>query len=539
MRKVFKRAAALGIGLSLFGGVAAYGAHPSGYWPYLTAFQQAQQSGDANAMISTGEALLNYYSGLPMDTDTAGVRYNVYYNTYSLYEGMGKMQKANEALQGVIDTGTYLNFTDAVIMAKERIRKIDPMAEVYTVTNAQAPYYGAKNEPTSGVLYGRCYNESYESDAKNSSIVSFYVELGSGHNSADDFAWKIDEFDDGSKAILINLNFPSEGNTVSQVNSGSLDGAINETLSYMATLNGPAFLRIGGEMNVWTTKTTPAEFKTAYTRIANMARNIAPNVALVFSPSYASPWGEDMESFWPDSSLVDWVGVSLYLNKYQYANSPSSAGDVNDMYFGLNQYADAVKNIEHVVDLAGKYNKPVMVTESGSGYAIPSGSENLSAFAANRITELYGTLNMVYPQVKAIVHFDKNLGGYTYTLNGNSTVKAAYDNAVANNPTLVKTLNQTAPSFTKLNGASGLSGNIQLRAYCDVINQSVNVTYTLDGVQIGASSAMPFAVTLNTSSITAGEHTLQAVFKASNGYSVTKTYTLTKAADGTVSFAQK
>ena len=50
---------------------------------------------------------------------------------------------------------------------------------------------------------------------------------------------------------------------------------------------------------------------------------------------------------------------------------------------------------------------------------------------------------------------------------------------------------------------------------------------------------MPFAVTLNTSSITAGEHTLQAVFKASNGYSVTKTYTLTKAADGTVSFAQK
>ena len=452
---------------------------------------------------------------------------------------MGKMQKANEALQGVIDTGTYLNFTDAVIMAKERIRKIDPMAEVYTVTNAQAPYYGAKNEPTSGVLYGRCYNESYESDAKNSSIVSFYVELGSGHNSADDFAWKIDEFDDGSKAILINLNFPSEGNTVSQVNSGSLDGAINETLSYMATLNGPAFLRIGGEMNVWTTKTTPAEFKTAYTRIANMARNIAPNVALVFSPSYASPWGEDMESFWPDSSLVDWVGVSLYLNKYQYANSPSSAGDVNDMYFGLNQYADAVKNIEHVVDLAGKYNKPVMVTESGSGYAIPSGSENLSAFAANRITELYGTLNMVYPQVKAIVHFDKNLGGYTYTLNGNSTVKAAYDNAVANNPTLVKTLNQTAPSFTKLNGASGLSGNIQLRAYCDVINQSVNVTYTLDGVQIGASSAMPFAVTLNTSSITAGEHTLQAVFKASNGYSVTKTYTLTKAADGTVSFAQK
>lgn len=58
-------------------------------------------------MVSTGETLLNYYSGLPMDTDTAGVRYNVYYNNYSIYEGMGKMQQAKEALQGVIDTGTY------------------------------------------------------------------------------------------------------------------------------------------------------------------------------------------------------------------------------------------------------------------------------------------------------------------------------------------------------------------------------------------------------------------------------------------------
>ena len=88
---------------------------------------------------------------------------------------------------------------------------------------------------------------------------------------------------------------------------------------------------------------------------------------------------------------------------------------------------------------------------------------------------------MVYPQVKAILHFDNKLGGYMYSLNGNSTVKAAYDKATAENPTLVKSLEQSSPSFVKLNGASGLKGNVTLRAYCDVPNQSVTVTYLIDG----------------------------------------------------------
>ena len=542
MKRFVKRMLALGLGLSMLAPCGVYAAHPAGYWPGMQAYQQAWDAGDKNAMITTGEALLNYYAGLPMDTDTAGVRYNVYYNTYAIYEGMGKLEKAKEALQGVIDTGTYLGFTDAVIMAKERLRKIDPKAEVYTATTtAQAPYYGAKNEPKTGVLHGRCYTEGGESAMQNDSIISFYVELGSGHNSAQDYAWKIDTFDNGSRAILINLNFPSEGNTVSQVNNGSLDGEINETLNYLATLKSPVFLRIGGEMNVWMTQTTPEAFKQAYTRIANMARQKAPNAALVFSPSYASRWGGEMEPYFPDASLVDWVGASLYNNKYQNANSPSSAGDTNDMYFGLNQYADPVKNLEHTVDLAKKYNKPVIVTESGSGYALPSGGEDLSAFAANRTTELYSTLTMVYPQVKAILHFNNNMGGYRYALEGNATVHSAYQNAIAQNPTFVSSFGAAAPpTYVPLSQAKGLNGSsVTLRAYCDVPNQAVTVTYTLDGTQVGSSNAMPFSYTLNVASLTTGNHTLQVKFAATNGYSTTKTYTVTKDASGLISFAQQ
>ncbi len=539
MKRMWKKILAGGLICSLLLSSSALAAHPKGYWPYLTAFQQAQQSGDKNAMISTGEALLNYYKGLPLDTDVAGIRYNVNYNNYAIYEGMGKMEKAKEALQGVIEAGTYLNFTDAVIMAKERLEKIDAMAEVYTVSNTGAPYYGAKNEPKSGTWIGRCYTENGESAAKNEAIVSFYVELGSSYPSAKDFDWKIQHFLDGNHAILINLNFPQEGNTVSQVNSGSLDGKINETLSYLSTLTCPVFLRIGGEMNVWTTKTTPDAFKTAYNKIASMARSTAPNVALIFSPSYASPWGEDMGVYFPDPSLVDWVGASLYMNKYQYAGNPTSAGDANDMYFGLNQYADAVKSMEHVVKLADQYKKPVIVTEQGSGYALPSGGEDLSAFAVNRITESYGTLNMVYPQIKIMLYFDQNMGSYSYQLSGNSKVQAAYQQATGANPTLMTSINQTAPTFRKLNGATGLTGVIPLRSYCDVINQAVTVTYTLDGVQKASVGASPFAWNLDSTALSAGNHTLQVQMKASNGYTVNKTYQLVKGADGTVSFTQQ
>ena len=246
-----------------------------------------------------------------------------------------------------------------------------------------------------------------------------------------------------------------------------------------------------------------------------------------------------MEIYFPDAALVDWVGVSLYNNRYQNANNPKSAGDANDMYFGLNQYADAVKSMEHVVKLADQYKKPVIVTEQGSGYALPSGGEDLSAFAVNRITESYGTLNMVYPQIKIMLYFDQNMGSYSYQLSGNSKVQAAYQQATGANPTLMTSINQTAPTFRKLNGATGLTGVIPLRSYCDVINQAVTVTYTLDGVQKASVGASPFAWNLDSTALSAGNHTLQVQMKASNGYTVNKTYQLVKGADGTVSFTQQ
>lgn len=535
MKHKFKKTIALGMSASLLFGVTAFGAHPAGYWSYLSAFNEAKNAGNQDQMLTTGNALLQFYQNVPLDADVASIRYNVNYANYPIYEAKGNYYAAKQALSEVAKYGQYLGFTDAVIMANARQKKIEPGTNVYAlVNNATAPYYGAKNEPKSGTWYGRTYNEQNAASVANESIVSFYVELG--QQTAAEYAYLIDPVDNGSRAIHIALNFPNEADTVASVNSGSLDTQIQQTLSYLATLKGPVLLRIGGEMNVWQNATTPEAFKSAYTRIANMARQIAPNVALVFSTNYTSSWGGNMESYFPGSNVVDWIGTSLYMNKYQFAYDPKPGADTNEMYFGIGNYADPVKNMAETAALAQKYQKPLIVTEGGSGHSV-SGAGDLSAFASQRLSELYNTLNMVYPQVKAIIYFDNNLGGYDYHLANNATMQNAYTSALRSNPTLISTVGATASTFVPLTSATRQSGVLTLRAYCDVIGQTVTATYSVDNNWVATQAAMPYRCQLDTSGLSVGKHTLKVVFSAPNGFYQTKTYQLNKAADGTVSFA--
>ena len=150
MKKQWKIIGALGLSLSLLMSSTALAAHPKGYWPYLSAFNNAKTANNQAQMITTGNKLLQYYQNLPLDSDVASIRYNVNYANYPIYEKQGNYTKAKEALQQVATNGAYLGFHDAVTMANERMRKISPNAQVYALTNTSAPYYGAKHEPKNG-----------------------------------------------------------------------------------------------------------------------------------------------------------------------------------------------------------------------------------------------------------------------------------------------------------------------------------------------------------------------------------------------------
>ena len=71
-----------------------------------------------------------------------------------------------------------------------------------------------------------------------------------------------------------------------------------------------------------------------------------------------------------------------------------------------------------------------------------------------------------------------------------------------------------------------------------LMDQYVTVTYSVDGKWVGTQKTVPYNCQLDTSTLTAGNHTLKVVFNAPNGYSQTLNYQLTKAANGSVSFKQ-
>ena len=293
-------------------------AAPPGYWPYFSAYDAAEKSGNVDEILRTGDALLAFFSQYPMDSDIAGMSYNVYYYRFknSFYEKRGDYDSAIRNAWYLKAAADYLGFTDASVEAQARAQKLDPMTEVYALSNAQtpAPYFGAKYEPKSGAYFGRVARFGKSSlanaaDIAGESIVSFYVHVGT--ETAADFSWAIGPYDDGRHLIHIALNFTSQAATAASIAAGTNDANITKTLQYLAKLHCPVFLRIGGEMNIWEGMDA-ALFKTAYNHVAAMARQQAPNVALVWSPNCVGAWGADVADFYPGDETVDWVGMSLY-----------------------------------------------------------------------------------------------------------------------------------------------------------------------------------------------------------------------------------
>ena len=517
---------------------------PQGYWPYLVAYQKAVESGNVDEILKTGDALLNFYAQFPMNEAIASTSYNVYYYrfTNALFERRGNYDAAIDNAKKLLKVSEYIGFTDAAIAAKAAISKLDPMTEVYALSGGGAPYYGAKHEPLSGAYFGRVVSMDGNrvrnaAELAGESIASVYVEVG-GY-TAQDFSWIIGRFDDGKHALHIALNFPGEEATAAEIVGGKHDRNITESLEYLAKLKSPVFLRIGAEMNLW--EMDPALFKNAYIHVARLARDIAPNAALVWSPNCVGHWGSELSDYYPGDQYVDWVGTSLYSNITPHPGRTET--DASSLYFGRGIYADCVLNMRAVAEFAMARGKPVIVSEGGTGIVSKDG-KRFDSHAAAQMFKMFGVLNMVYPNIKAIVYFDVDLGtaaeNYKYAMTNSAAVAAAHSEAVSINPTLLTSAGQTASqTFVKLSDFSEKTGRVEIRAYSDTLySDKMTVTYYLSGKKIAETSALPYTCFVDTSSLPAGLYEFKAVFNDGAGYTKTKTYTLTKLLSGVVSFTE-
>ena len=409
-------------------------------------------------------------------------------------------------------------------------KDLDPRTEIYAVTKTPGsdyPQYNMKHEPKSGVLYGRTAAAGNRSDgrygitnldhmaAAGESVVSYYYGLSNDYTLE---YWSYiygPALQEGIRAFLVYIIFDNEGSDCPQFTAGAYDAKLNESFSYLNTLSCPVFVRIGGEVNVWDDRPKAEDFIAAYRHIAEIARARAPRAALVFSPNYSSGHKVDMDIYYPGDSYVDWIGVSLYYDRWHH-----SGDTARDGFYGVGAYGDALLNIQQVVNMSRLHRRPIIVTEGGSCNQF-KGQDN-SSWAADRMARAYSFLPMVYPEVKAIVSSDygDSWTGVDYTFYTNPTVTAAYRQAVSANPTLAHSVGEAGSFYTKLSAYTGKwEGVMSLAAY-SWASDKLSATWSVDGKVMATVSEYPYAFNLDTAALATGEHTVAVTF--SNG--ATKSY---------------
>lgn len=528
--------------VSIIFSVHAFGAIPNAYWKVQQPFIIAKDEGNNSDIIKYGKEISNIFKDQPLDKDKAGILYSTYDGMYKAYENTGNYESAMAVLKAQIPYGEYLGFADGVKIAKERINKINPMTQVYAVTQntTSVPYFGMKNEPKVGTYYGRVFSNGGVDPMENETAVSLYVECL--QNNIKDFDYIIRPYADGNRMIHIALNMPNENDTLKLVMQSDSDAYLKETMEYLNSLNAPVLLRIGGEMNVWQNLADPSLYKQAFIKIATAARQTAPNVALVFSPNDVSNWNVDIADYYPGDSYVDWVGVSLYTNKFRNYQNPVAGKDFEEMYYGNGAFANPLTKLKNIVDRYGD-RKPIIITECGVGYGINGNSIDLNSFAKERLKMLYTYANMLYPQVKGIIYFDVDLGSsnkYLYSLSNNIQMMNQYKTFAEDNEGFIQQMGGTPRAYVIAGSYQDNLPVIELATYCILPgNVPVSVEYFIDGTKHASEGELPYKCNIDTSTVSTGTHELKAVIKATNGYNKTKVYTLNKQENNYITLKEK
>ncbi len=542
-------AAALMAGLCL--PASAYGnfKYPSAYWKLHSAWEAA--AGDPDQVISVAQKTYDLLNplGLGQDVcenlepkaklaswaceikgDIAGaITWAERERTYAKW--------LNECGLTPSYTDRY-DYTDLLQSIESRLEclRAAQKVTVYAQSSDSASPYSAG--PRTGTWYGT----PVDSPRSDTNAALMYVTFQDSYS----VAYWIDYYNRTSESfrkaanggvIEVAWNFNPESTAGAQAVLGA-DSYISESLRALGGLNATILLRVGAEMNCWSS-CDPEVYKQAFRKIATAARSYS-NIQMVFSPNDISNRNVTHADYYPGDGYVDWIGMSTYHNT-QYVSYDKSQGTASytfgynkyydDAYYGVGIYDhDPLITIKPIIDLAKAHNKPVMISECGFAYRNRSGGQDLTAYAAEQLNWFYSYINMVYPQVKAVFYFDTTFQGgeYDYVLSGSSTLSAAYEKAIRENGAYLSDVKGSATGWETLDKASLTGRNtLRLATYASFPGKhSTTVNYYVDGKQVYSTSQAPFYYDLNLSGLGGGSHTLKVEAKGGQFNGSSQTYTL-------------
>lgn len=487
------------------------------YWDLTAVYYAAEASGDKQAFYEACVRIVEFYE--PWDTRegcertlSPSLKAANYCEQIGDYAAAKKYYTIYRDCLIWIDTNTEINYYDAVRSAEAMVAQyafIEPV--VYTASRypADVPYYGETGEPVHGTYAGMCDTL----DEKYSNAFLLYAHFGT--EEVADFDWMLPK---SAEPYLLEIawNIPNETKKeLEDISAGKKDDYIIRNLKWMASLEHTVLIRFAAEVNTWTSLPQTDDAKAlqaycdiyikAFRHVAELARRYAPDAAMVYSPNDVSNWYADVEDFYPGDEYVDWIGVSSYMNKG--AGAADTLGNFSDAYYCFGQYDNQMVKLAQVMEAFGD-KKPILISECGFCYQssrIPQSEE----YAAEKLAEFYAAVNMVYPQVKAILYFNSNVGGDMYKPSGSAKVQKAYETAMKKNASISSLHSGEAIGYTRLETVSESMKSLPLYLYAAYPGQEkVTVRYLFDKKAISSSDTLPFAAEITEKMLTPGVHSL-------------------------------
>lgn len=490
---------------------------PSSFWGVNTKYEEALSSRNYWNIITYGNQIISIMKNASEGYEKHANIIMAYKETGLAYAAIGDY---DNALTAFTDLYTYARgcgneFADYIKTAQNYILQYTPEIAVYT-DGGSYTYYGAKNEKQNGVLFGICANGETRNKIKNESMVLTYQELGQSLLVTNTAVLK-DAAASGC-AVEFALNCPNEGDDIRNIYKK--EAYLKEISDLFKKYSGvPVYLRFAAEFNNWSVLADADEFKEAFRYVSNYFKNRNTNVALVWSLNYASNWYVNPDDYYPGDEYVDWVGISLYAQKYFKGDKNQS--EENEVIFKTGVNSDPVIMVKDIVEKYGD-RKPIMLSESGCGHKLSTTGEDITDFALMRLREFYSYLPMVYPQIKLIAYFDWYVNAssekYDYRLSSNSQLQNEYSKLIKG-PRFIqgKYNNNTDYCYRRITNGAAVNSVFEVSCYAHLYGASVTgVNYYIDNQYVGTADTIPYSTFVDASEF-AGNHTLKAVAAFDNG----------------------
>ncbi len=497
--------------------------HPNAVWKLFPKYQKAVEQGDNKEIIKVGKEIFNVYSGMKMQKDISSVLAPKYKQVANAYIALGDYENAEKYMRKHLDITKLrineygIDERDNIIDGEAILRNITVRPQVYAFTKnpKSLRFYNEKYEPKMGVYFGRTASGQDENFAvrRDDSAVIIYVEMFQENIDKYDYIFKKQVA--SGKVIELAWNFPNHFEDAKKINTGAGDAYLESNLKYLAKLDIPILLRLGAEQNCWLNP-NPEACKKAFRKVSNMAKRVAPKVAMVYSVNVIGDRNYTYESFYPGDEYVDWVGISLYANQFR-KNDNSKQSQLN---YGFGDYGNPVVLIKDLVDTFGD-RKPIIISEGGSGHFDKYNNKDTTSYASRYLKYYYRAIPMVYPQVKAIMYFDENLDStvQNYSLNDNMLVKSLYTK-LTSEPEFINKYGEEKGGFVVIDKFSDkVSDYIYLGGYLAFpAFPNVNIKYSIDGKTLARTSEPGERVKIDLDQIPIGLSELAVKFDADNGY---------------------